>query len=291
MSKLKMDTGAAVTSLDLSKDGAKVVSGGADKTIRVWTLADGKQSTTIPTPAEVRGVGFNADGSRFVVAGADNRARVYGLDGRMQEFYAHDGPVAAAAFQPDGKHVVTASEDKTAKLWATTLAWQAAPTGAVRQALFTPKGDRVVSCGDDKTVRLWNAADGKSVKSITAHDGPVLGVGVSADGTKIASVGADKALKVWTLAAAPGGKDDDKPLAIPLAAPASAVAVCRRRQARGRGRHRRDLDAAPRVRRGQRQGVDCRWANIRGRCGRWRSSRTIALWFRRRPTRPFACPT
>src|SRR5439155_13986251 len=77
----------------------------------------------------------------------------------------------------------------------------------------------------DKTVQVWNAADGKSLKAIPAHDGPVAGVGVNADGTKIASIGADKALKVWTLAAAPGGKDDDKPVAIALAAPASAVAV------------------------------------------------------------------
>ena len=84
--------------------------------------------------------------------------------------------------------------------------WQGGHAGPVRQALFTPKGDRVVSCGDDKTVQLWNAADGKPVKSIAAHDGAVLGVGVSADGTKIASIGADKALKVWTLAAAPGGQ-------------------------------------------------------------------------------------
>ncbi len=225
MSKLKLDHAAAVTSLDVTRDGARAVSGGADKTVKLWTLADGKPAGGFATPAEVRGVGFSADGGRIVVAGADGRARVYGPDGKMREFFAHEGPVSAAAFQADGKHVVTASEDKTVKLWATALAWQDEHAGPVRQALFTPRGDRVVSCGDDKTVRLWDAADGKPVKTITAHDGAVLGVGVNGDGTKIASIGADKALNIWTLAAAPGAKDDDKPLAIPLAAAATAVAV------------------------------------------------------------------
>ena len=172
-----------------------------------------------------------------------------------------------------------------------TLVWQASHAGPVRQALFTPKGDRVVSCGDDKTVRLWNAADGKPVKSIAAHDGPVAGVAVSADGTKIASVGADKALKMWTLAAAPGGKDDDKPVTIALAAPASAVAVT----ADGKRVAAAVTDAtattAARVRRGQRQGTAGAGRPYGGGAVAGASLRTIALWYRRRPTRPSACPT
>ena len=160
----------------------------------------------------MRGVGFSPDGTRLVVAGADNRARVYGLDGKMLEFFAHDGPVAGGGVPPRRQAHRHRRRRQDGQLWTPTLLWQASHAGPVRQAALHPKGDRVVSCGDDKTVKLWNAADGKPVKSIAAHDGPVIGVGVSADGTKIASIGADKALKVWTLAAAPGAKDEDKPV-------------------------------------------------------------------------------
>src|SRR5262249_32267455 len=145
--KIKLEHGGPVLTLAIGKDGARLATGGADKTIKVWTLADGKPAGTITTPAEVRGLGFGPDGSRVVASGADNRARIYSLDGAMLEFFAHDGPVIAAALHPDGKQVITASADKSAKAWTTSLLWRANHAGPVRQATFTPKGDQVISAG------------------------------------------------------------------------------------------------------------------------------------------------
>src|SRR5205823_3540568 len=51
-SKAKIDAGAAAQCLAFSRDGARVAAGGADKAVRVWTIADGKPVVTITTPAE-----------------------------------------------------------------------------------------------------------------------------------------------------------------------------------------------------------------------------------------------
>ncbi len=225
LSKTSVKHGAAIHALALSKDGLRLASGGADKAVRLWTVADGKSAGALATPAAVRGVSWAPDGKRLAVAGADGRARVYDADGALGEHLVHEGPVTAVAFAADGKRVLTASEDKSARTWPLALVWQARHVGAVRQATFSPRGDRVFSGGDDKAVRVWNALDGKAVKAILAHDGPVLAVSVSADGNKVASAGGDDKAKLWDLLAKVGKEGDKAVTVIALPGTPQAVAL------------------------------------------------------------------
>ena len=71
----------------------------------------------------------------------------------------HEGAVTSAQFSPDGTRLVTASDDKTARLWETEsgklLATLQGHEGAVYSAQFSPDGKRIVTGSDDKTARLW----------------------------------------------------------------------------------------------------------------------------------------
>jgi WD40 repeat protein len=214
MAKTKLEYGSAVHGIALTKDAARLAAGGAGKTVKVWNLADGKETASIATSAEVRSIAWSADGTRLLVGGADNHCRLYESDGKLVEFFPHDGPVLAVALHPDGKQIISAGADKTVRIWTSSLVRQVAHAGAVRQAFFTPKGDQFISAGDDRTVRIWNIADGKLVKSIPAHQGPVVGCILSPDGTKIISAGADNHVKVWLLTPPkPGAAAEEKPAA------------------------------------------------------------------------------
>ena len=79
----------------------------------------------------------------------------------------HEDEVNSAAFSPDGTRVVTASRDKTARVWdvatGTGIAVLKGHEDGVNSAAFSPDGTRVVTASGDKTARVWDAATGAEI--------------------------------------------------------------------------------------------------------------------------------
>jgi hypothetical protein len=87
----------------------------------------------------------------------------------------------SAAFGPDAKRVVTASTDKTARVWdAASGKPPASPLKHrkdVVRAVFSPDGARVVTASGDGTARVWDAASGKSLSPPLHVYGRVVSAG------------------------------------------------------------------------------------------------------------------
>ena len=118
--------------------------------------------------------------------------------------FRHDANLLSASFSPDGRWVVTASADGTARLWDTTTG---KPVGQplrhdsrVNSAVFSPDGKWVVTASEDQTARLWEAASGKLLTIFQGHTNAVTGAVFSPDGKWVLSASKDGTARLWEAA-------------------------------------------------------------------------------------------
>ncbi|MEW6716665.1 MAG: hypothetical protein AB1345_04065 [Chloroflexota bacterium] len=113
----------------------------------------------------------------------------------------HEGEVFMASFSPDGKRVLTASQDNSARLWEVTGAPVAVLRGHTDQvfsAVFSPDGSHIVTASADGTARLWNS-DGAFITSLEGHSAAVLWATFNPSGDLIITTSMDKTARLWQM--------------------------------------------------------------------------------------------
>lgn len=165
---------APITALAFNNNHTRLATGSADKTVRIWELADAKFPEILKYgehTAAVRAVAFSADGSQIFSAGDDLAIRHWtAADGKLVRLLeGHTGAVTALSFVADT--LASAAADGTVRIWTfgngqlTRTIEQGSP---IRQVALSTDRARFVAWSDDKQIKLWQVSDGQSLGTLDA---------------------------------------------------------------------------------------------------------------------------
>jgi WD40 repeat protein/serine/threonine protein kinase len=190
-----------------SRDGQLVVTVCADQKARVWDAWTAQPVwAPLAHPERLVLAEFSSYDGQLLTLG-EHEARIWDLRKSGPPFsrVRHGGQVALnyAAFSPDGRFVVTAGADRTARIWSAEHGRAAAAPlqhrGEVVFAAFDKPGQRVVTTSNDRSARIWDWKAGR-VRALLEHEDQVNHASFSPNGRWVVTASSDGTARVWDAA-------------------------------------------------------------------------------------------
>ena len=114
--------------------------------------------------------------------------------------FVHDKLIKTVNLSLDGKYIITASADKTAKLWSLDnkqLLLTLNHDDVVASANFSSDGKYIVTASWDSTARIWSTKNGICIDTLF-HSSAVQSANFSHNGKYIITASDDKTAKLWS---------------------------------------------------------------------------------------------
>jgi WD40 repeat protein len=171
---------AGMRGLSFSPDGRLIIAtaggnylGFLGRKTPAWDVETGNELKALETTGTASCAEFSQDGMRLITVGqlvTEGQSHVQLWNAKtfrlVTALKGHTGTVYNAAFSADGRQLITASADGTARLWDVySGAHHAVFPGhehPIRRAVISPAGARLLTISSD-AVRLWNLTDGSEV--------------------------------------------------------------------------------------------------------------------------------
>jgi hypothetical protein len=196
-----------VNSVAVSKSGSVALSGGQDRTVRLWNVATGIETRRVELGGPVQSVALSADGGLGLSGSDDKTVRLWDLrndrDVGVRQLDGHDGPVFAVTFAQGDRLALSGGADGTVRAWSVDTGRPDGPpllhdSPVVALATSAGNGDSVLAGCADGTIWLWDLKSRERVRRLSAP-GPVLCVAGSPLGHRALSCHPDGLIILWDL--------------------------------------------------------------------------------------------
>ncbi|CAH8444275.1 unnamed protein product [Schistosoma turkestanicum] len=195
-----------VNSVRFTPSGHIFGSAGFDRKLRLWTFLNGKcevHSTLVGCNAAVTAIDFDPNETAVLGASSDFSCRVWTLnDSRLRvNLTGHSERVISAKFIGSANRVVTASSDRTIKIWdvdkcccrRTIMA-----TSTFQDVVVCPSMSALVTGHFDQHLRIWDERSGENTSKILLS-GRITGMDISSDFTTVLACTRNNTLEIVDL--------------------------------------------------------------------------------------------
>lgn len=181
----------------------KIISGSADKTIKIWDALTGDFINTLGEHANtIFRVCNSLDGQKIVSCGADEMIKIWNPETeKLIISFCTGAPVLDVIISHDNQLIVSGNDENEIKIWdASTgkiINTLKGHTNQVMSVCFSPDNQKIVSGSNDCTIKIWNVSTGKLLNTLRGHTDIITCVCFSPDGQRIVSGGLDNNIKIW----------------------------------------------------------------------------------------------
>jgi WD40 repeat protein len=197
---------SSITAIAFSPDGGMIVSGSADRTVKIWNPNSRLSQATLSGHSSlIDAVAISSNGKILVSGSWDYTIKIWDLETQelLDTLCQHSGWIKSLAISPDGKYLVSGSADKTVKIWDLERKEVkqdiSAHSMAVHAVAISPNGQIIASGSADKTIKVWNLNTGEILLTLDGHSDAIHSLAFSPSSQILISGSADSTIKMWDL--------------------------------------------------------------------------------------------